>query len=102
MAKIIFNVFFGIIKTIINIVLAPVNAIIANLFPGLGSIITAFNSSLTLSIGSGIAWFTHLLPPMTKSLILLYLSILIGYYTILYSVHAILKIFEIIKKIKFW
>lgn len=102
MAKIIFSVFFGIIKSVVGIMLTPINAIITGLFPGLGLIISTFNNSLVVVVGGTMSWFAYLLPPTTKQLILLWLSILVGYYTIVYSIHAILKIFSIIKTIKFW
>lgn len=102
MAKAIFNVFFKIIQAFLNIVLLPVNALIVNLFPDFSSMISSFNNGVSTYIGSGLGFFSSLLPPTTRTLILLYLTFLVSYYTITYSVHAIIKIFDIIKRIKFW
>lgn len=102
MAKIIFSVFFGIISTVIRVITAPINAIVVNMFPSLGLIMSTFNSSIELFAASPIGWFAYLLPPTTRSIVLLWLTLLISYYTILFSIHVILKIFKIIKTIKFW
>ena len=102
MAKAIFKVFFKIIVTLTNVILTPINLLVANLFPDLGLILTRFNYVLNNYLGGGLAWFWSIIPPYCKSLIVLYLTILISYYTIMISVHAILKVYTIIKRIKIW
>lgn len=102
MAKALFNVFFNIIKSIVNVVLTPINLIVANFFPNLTTIINSFNSALNLYLGGGLAYFFNLIPPTSRTLILLYLSILLAYYTGIFAYHIILKVFQIIQKIKIW
>lgn len=102
MAKAIFNVFFKVIQSVLNIILLPINALIVNLFPDFSSMITTFNTAIRTYIGPTIGYFSSLLPPTTKTLLIIYLTFLISYYTISYSAHAIIKIFKIIQKIKFW
>ena len=102
MAKALFNVFFNIIKSIINVVLTPINSIVANFFPNLATIINSFNSALKIYLGGGLSYFFNLIPPTSRTLILLYLSILLAYYTGIFAYHLILKVFQIIKKIKIW
>lgn len=102
MAKALFNVFFKIIKSVVGIFLAPINALIVNLFPDLSKLISTFNAGVEKLLGSGLGFFAHLLPPTTRVIILLWLAILIGYYTISVSVHLILKVIHIIKKLKIW
>lgn len=102
MAKAIFNVFFGVIKSIISIILTPINLLVANLFPSLATIINSFNSAITLYLGGGLSWFFNLIPPTSRTLILLWVSIMLGYYTFIFSYHAILLIIHIIKRIKIW
>lgn len=102
MAKAIFSVLFSVIKSILNIGLSPINLLVANLVPDFSSMITLFNSTVTRYIGVGIGFFSVLLPPTTKTLIGIYLLFLTTYYTITISAHAVLKIFKIIKAIKFW
>lgn len=102
MAKALFNVLFSVIKTILNIGLAPINLLVVNLFPDFSNLISTFNNGVQTYIGTGLGFFANLLPPHTKSLVLLYLTFLISYYTIVYGAHAIIKIFKIIQRIKFW
>lgn len=102
MAKALFNVLFSVIKTILNVGLAPINLLVVNLFPDFSNLISTFNNAVNTYIGSTIGYFSSLLPPNTRNIILLYLTFLISYYTIVYSAHAIIKIFKIIQRIKFW
>lgn len=102
MAKAIFDVFFSIIQTALNLILAPINPLIDTLIPDFTDQINTFNTLIYTYIGDGVAWFSSILPSTTRSMILLYLSFLLGYYTISYSVHAFIKIFKLIKAIKFW
>lgn len=102
MAKAIFSVLFGVIKSILNIGLAPVNLLVVNLFPDFSNLISTFNTAVETYIGTGIGYFSSILPPNTRNIILLYLTFLISYYVVVYSAHAIIKIFKIIQRIKFW
>lgn len=102
MAKALFNVFFKIIKSVVGIFLAPVNALVVNLFPDLSQLLTTFNAGVEALLGTGLGYFAHLLPPTTRVIILLWLAILLAYYGITVSVHLILKVIHIIKKLKIW
>lgn len=102
MAKALFKVLLKFIKSIVNIFLAPVNALVVNLFPDLSNLLSAFNSAVSQIIGGNLAFFSHLLPPTTRTFILLYLTILISYYTITISVHLVLKVINIIRRVKIW
>ena len=102
MAKAIFNVFFKIIKKIVEIFLTPINLLVVNLFPNLSNIITTFNNAVSTLIGGTIGYFSSILPPITRTIILLWFSILISYYGVLFPIHVVMKVIEIIKKIKVW
>lgn len=102
MAKAIFTVFLKFIKSIVDIFLFPINALVVNFFPDLSILISSFNNAVTSILGNGLGFFSHLLPPVTRGLIVFYLTLLIGYYTISISVHLVLKVIFIIKKVKIW
>ncbi len=102
MAKAIFNVLFKVIKSVIDTLMTPINLLVSSLFPDLSNILNVFNSACEQLLGPTLGWFSHLLPPNTRSLILLYFAILIGYYTVIYSVHLITKVIYLIKKVKIW
>lgn len=103
MFKLLMNGLLSLIQSIINIVLLPINLLIENLFPQ--SIVTAisnFNTFLNQYIGDGLGWFANLFPPIFRSLVVLALTFMIGYYTFVWSYTAIIKIWNVIQKIKFW
>lgn len=102
MAKAIFKVLFKIIKGIAELFLAPVNLLIANLFPDFANMINIFNTAVSRLIGGGLAYFSSILPPNTRSMISLYLIVLISYYTIMISFHLIMKVITILKNLKVW
>lgn len=102
MAKAIFNVFFKLISTIVSIILSPINSLVSNLFPDFGQLVSTFNTVLNDVIGGGLSYFFSIFPPLTRGFIILYLSLLVIYYTTSATLHAILKVYTIIKNIKFW
>lgn len=102
MARAIFKVFYTIIVALTGVIVAPINALVVNLFPDISSIVGYVNYVLQNYVANGFIWFFSMIPSTARTLVILYLTILVGYYTISISVHAILKAYQIIKKIKFW
>lgn len=102
MGKAIFKVLLKLIKSIANIILAPINLLVVNMFPDLSNLLSTFNGAITAIFGSGLGYFASILPPMTRGLIVFYLGILISYYTISITVHGVLKVLKIIKAIQIW
>ena len=102
MAKAIFKVLFKVIKSIAELFLAPVNLLIVNLFPDFSNMISTFNNAVSSLIGGGLAYFSSILPTNTRSMIALYLIVLISYYTILTGFHLIMKVITILKNLKVW
>lgn len=102
MANAIFKVFFTLISTVVNIITAPINVVLTNFFPSFTDMINTFNNGVTTLIGGSIAFFSHLLPPLTRATILFWIGAVISFYTISMTVHLIIKAITIIKNIKFW
>lgn len=102
MGKAIFKVLLKFIKSVANAILLPVNALVVNLVPDVAEKISTFNNTISTIFGSSMGYISNFIPPYTKTLIIFYLGFLITYYTIVISVHAILKVIEIIKAIKVW
>lgn len=102
MGKALMKVIMKLVTSAINIVLLPVNLLLEPLFPqSLVNAITNF-SNLLNRIGSIIGYVGNFLPPIFKDLILLAMGITIVYYTISWSYTLIVKIYNVIQKIKFW
>lgn len=100
--KFFFDTLLNFLVTVANIFLAPINTIVVNYFPDVSSLITTFTNAVNNYLGNGLSYFFSILPPGTRTLLGLYVTILIAFYTISFLVHAIIKIIEIIKAVKIW
>lgn len=95
----------GILKMILkllNIFLLPINTLIANVFPSMSSAIQTFTNFVNNVLGNNLAYFFHLFPPIFRTLLFTWFTFVIAYYTIYYTYLGILKIWDVIQKIKFW
>lgn len=102
MIKAILNGIMSLVTKIIDIVLLPVNTLIQNIFPDMSNAISSFTTFINQYVGGSLAYFFSILPPITRSIIILWLSFLIVYYGVVWSYTAIIKIYNVIQKIKFW
>lgn len=102
MIKAILNGIMSLVTNIISIVLLPVNALIGGIFPNFSQSISQFNSFVTNYVGGTISYFSSLLPPITRNIIAIWLAFLIVYYGVVWSYTLIVKIYNVIQKIKFW
>ena len=102
MIKSILNGILKMILKVIGIVLIPIDTLISNLFPSMTNAITTFTNFVNNVLGNNLVYFFHLLPPTFRSLLVIWFTLVIGYYSVYYTYLAIIKIFAIIQKIKFW
>lgn len=102
MIKAILKGILKMIMSILNIVLLPINSLISNVFPSMSGAISRFNLLVDTYFTSPITWFFHILPPMFRTILGTWFTFVVAYYTIYYSYLAILKIWNVIQKIKFW
>ena len=102
MIKAIINGLLSIITSLLDVILLPANALIEQLFPDTAILVDNFNTFVSKYLGSNLAYFFNLLPPITKSILLYWTLFITTYYGIYYSYLAIIKINKIIKEIKFW
>lgn len=101
MIKALLNGLLNMITSLISLFLSPVNALLNGLFPNFGVVITAFNNIVSY-ISSYIAYFMYLIPPTTKTILTIFLTLYVGYMGIRLTYVGITKIFGIIQRIKFW
>lgn len=102
MINAILNGILKVITTLLNVFLLPVNLLVNTIFPDMSQAIGHFNNFVNTYLGSPLAFFFNLLPPIFRSIVILWITFIISYYTIYYSYLAIIKIWDIIQKIKFW
>lgn len=102
MIKAILNGILKALVAVVNFLLTPINSLVANVFPDMASAIATFNNFVDTYLGSNLAYFFSMFPPIFKSLLVLFFTFCIAYYTIHFTYTAIIKIFNIIQKVKFW
>lgn len=99
MAAKIFNILFGAIYGIAQLFLLPINTLISTMFPNMSEAVNHVINGINLFLGNGLMWGFNLLPPISRSLVLTYLSFLVIYYTITISVHSIIWVLNVLKKL---
>lgn len=102
MIKAIINGILNVIMSILNVFLYPINALFENLFPDMTNAIGTFNTFVNDYVGGTLTYFFSILPPIFRSLLIIWLTFLISYFTIYYTYHGLIKIWGVIQKIKFW
>ena len=101
MFKALFNIIINLLATIVQLVLYPLNAVVENLLPDLTDRITYITSNVS-SIFDNASWFVNILPPITREVIFFAVSVLIVKYSIYIGTHAVIKIWNLFQKLKFW
>lgn len=98
----------GILKfigNVIGILYTPIDLVISNAFPDFANSVSTFNTmldTLFYRCSRALGNIFGLFPPNTKNAVILYLSILAIIFSVSLTIHAIIKIIEIIKSIKIW
>ena len=94
--------FLSFLSKIASIILSPIDSLISNLFPDMAVALNSFNTMLNSYVGNSLTWFFSLIPPITRSLLLIALTFLIGYYSFIWTYSLLIKVWSIIQKIKVW
>lgn len=102
MINAIFSGLFKVLNYLIDLILTPLNLLVSNIFPDFSQMIGSFTTAVDTYIGPTLSYFFSMLPDVTRYLLFIYLSLMIGYYTISVSAFAITKIWTLIQKIKVW
>lgn len=102
MIKALINGILNIVSWVVNLVLTPINLLISNLFPDMSNAINNFNNMVDTYIGNTVSWAANFIPPLTKSMIVLGITFMITYYGVIWTYTLTIKLFNVIRKIKFW
>lgn len=101
MFKLLFNGLTAILANILSIICWPINQIIVNIVPDLSDKITFITDNLN-NVFSGLSWAISILPATIVTTLLFILSLEVAKHTIFTSTHALIKVWNLIQKIKFW
>ena len=101
MLSTIINFLLNIVGTLVQIILLPINAIVINALPDLTSKINEVNSSIS-TLFSGFSWAIGLIPPTLIATLSFIITLEICKHTIWANSKSIVKIWNLLSKIKFW
>lgn len=101
MFKVLFNIIFNLLATLIQIVCLPLNAIITNALPDLAPKIANITSTLG-QVFQNIQWGLGLIPNVVIETLLFIVSVEIAKHTIYVSTHTLIKVWNLFQKLKFW
>lgn len=96
------NAFFTTIASLVNMVTSPISNLVSKFVPDFGDSITRFTYVLNNFVVNGVGYFFSWIPSGTLGILQIFLNTLIIFYGFYASIHAIFKIFNVIKNIKFW
>ena len=101
MFKILLDILLGLVATIIQIIVWPINALMSNFLPDISSTILNITTTLT-SVFSGMTWAISGIPTTLKVTLLFMLGIEIAKHTIFNNTYMLTRVWTIFQKIKFW
>ncbi len=95
------NFFLNLVATLIQVVLLPLNLIITNALPSLTEQINQVTNGIA-ELFKGISWGIGLLPPTLLATLSIIITLEICKYTIWANSKSIVKVWNVLQKIKFW
>ena len=101
MFRALFNIMINLIATIIQIIVWPINSVINATLPDLSDKITQV-SGVFGTVFNYISWALSLIPPSVIAVLSFMLVCEIAKHTIFRSTHALVKVWNVFQKIKFW
>lgn len=101
MFRILFNIIINLIATVIQIVMTPLNLAISSVLPDLSSKILEITTGIPRLFG-GVYWALGILPPAVLSTLIFIIGIEIAKHTIFLSTHTLIKVWNLLQKLKFW
>lgn len=97
----LFNFILGLVATIIQLLVSPINALIVSALPDLAQGLTAVSQGIA-TLFSLFNWVLDLVPPVLLWTFAFCYGIRLAVTTISISTHALIKVWNILQKVKFW
>lgn len=101
MFKALFNIIINLLATLVQLICFPLNLVISSALPDFSSKIDQVTSVLA-SVFDNMSWALGLIPPAITEVLLFILLVEVAKHTIYISTHTLIKVWNIIQKIKFW
>lgn len=97
----LFNLILNLLATVIQIVCIPLNTLITSLLPDISSSITSVTTGIT-NLMSYLPWALSILPLSFITTLGVCWTIRLAVANIHISTHALVKVWNVLQKIKFW
>lgn len=101
MFQLLFKLILNLLATLLQTLLIIPNAIISNALPDISSKIVEVTQSITSMVGN-ISWALGIIPAPVIAALLFIITLEIAKHSIYVLTHMLLKVWEVIQKIKFW
>lgn len=101
MIQAIFQFLMNLLATVIQIIVWPINAVITATLPNLSDKIQSV-ADVFATVFNTITWATGLIPDSIIATVIFILTVEIAKHTIFTSTHTLLKVWNVLQKIKFW
>lgn len=101
MFKALFNVIINMLATVIQIIVWPINAVLVAALPDVSSKITEV-TNVFATIFDSMSWALGLLPNSIIVVLLFIITCEVAKHTVFTSTHALIKVWNVFQKIKFW
>lgn len=97
----LFNLILDLVATLIQIICFPLNALITSLLPDISSSITSVTTGIS-NLMSYLPWALSILPLSFITTLAVCWTIRLAVANIHISTHALVKVWNVLQKIKFW
>lgn len=101
MFKVLFQIILNLIASLIQVVLFPINTVITTFLPDLSDRIVSVTNTLSNAIGH-MSWAIGIIPNSIILTILFVITCEIAIHYIYISTHTLIKVWNVIQKLKFW
>lgn len=101
MFKALFNIILNMVASVIQIIVWPINAAISTALPDLSAKILYVTNQLN-TVFDSMTWALGLVPSIVIETLLFIVAVEIAKHTIYISTHTLIKVWNVLQKIKFW
>lgn len=101
MFKALFNIIINLLGTVIQIVVWPINEAIKATMPSISDQILQVSNVLS-NVFDCLSWALGLLPSSVTATLLFIITVEIAKHTIKISTSTLIKVWNVIQKVKFW
>lgn len=101
MLQLFINFFLKVLMSVVQIIVWPINQLLSNFLPSISTQITSVTNILN-TIFDSLTWALGVIPTPIISVLTFIIVVEIAKHTIFLTSHVILRLWNVIQKVKFW